>query len=180
MSGAVPQLSRLPTCHAQRQIYILRVCGGGGVTILQSWNFELVNKWQWDYWGLKSSGMWHCVAGWVLPDFSNENCAFNFRVGRWKRSRTDPAACKHRRHLKPAAHFPAIMYIGTSWTTYPLDEGTVSFETSGTASHLRRQPLWEPQISPRSYVCFSYSFPDITSVQNCFIVWQLTSPVDKA
>jgi hypothetical protein len=68
----------------------------------------------------------------------------------------------------PAAICLAVhMHIHTVCTTDPSEDGTVYFETSGTASHLWRPQLWGVSC----YVCSSKSYANITSVQNRVIFW---------
>jgi hypothetical protein len=71
--------------------------------VLQPWNFEALNKWRWDDWDLKSSGMWRWVT--TARRFERKLCLQ--LQGRKVHTHTEPAACKQLRHVKPSAapHF---------------------------------------------------------------------------
>lgn len=63
----------------------------------------------WCNWGFLSSGMWHYIAGWVVPDISDDCSAFN-------RSGTTHLLMQH--HITEYHNPQYFMYPGPTTTTY--------------------------------------------------------------
>jgi hypothetical protein len=63
-----------------RPILYCTYCYYNDMFYIHLWISGILNKWIWIWiWWFKSSGMWHCLTGWVHPDISEDYSASFFR-----------------------------------------------------------------------------------------------------